>query len=269
MAYPFTTLRRYLPLMSLLAAFGSAQADDGKELFEGKCASCHTIGGGDGVGPDLKGVGARRSGDWLARIITAPDQLKAQQDPADLELIKKFGMEMPNLGIGRDDALKIVAFLQGGAPRPAAGEGAAPAGTAAPIEPGKEGTVPTRELLSTGRDLFTGKEPFAKGGAPCVSCHGLSYPGINGGALGPDLTGLYGKMGESGVRGVLKSLSFPAMKAIYAGRPLSDAETTALVALFMDAAARKQAQCDPYPLAGLGCFVAFIVAALLFKRRIR
>jgi len=271
MSYPFVTLRRYLSLVLLLAAAGTAQAESGKELFEGKCTSCHSIGGGDGAGPDLKDVGARHPADWLVRVITEPDRLTAQKDPAQLELVKKFGMEMPNLGIGRDDAQKIVSFLQGGAAVPGAKEGSAapPAGASPPIAAKAEEPVPTRELLSSGRALFTGKEPFAKGGAPCVSCHNLRYPGINGGALGADLTGLYGKMGASGVRGVLKSLSFPVMKAIYADRPLTEAETAALVALFQDAAARKQSQCDPYPLAGLGFFGLFIAAAILFKRRIR
>jgi mono/diheme cytochrome c family protein len=215
-------------------------------------------------------VGARRSAEWLLQVITAPELLTAKKDPTQLELTRKFGMEMPNLGIGRDDALKIVSFL-GGATPPAGGEAPGPAPTAAaPSQEVKpEGSVATPALLSTGRALFTGKESFAKGGAPCASCHSLRYPGINGGTLAADLTGLYTKMGEGGVRGVLKSLSFPVMRNIYAQRSLSDHEATALVALFQDAAARKQAQCDPYPLAGLGFFGFFIVVAILFKRRIR
>jgi mono/diheme cytochrome c family protein len=271
MAHPIATLRRCLPLVALLALAGSAQADSGKELFEAKCSSCHTIGGGDGVGPDLKGVGARRSAEWLLQVITAPELLSAKKDPTQLELTRKFAMEMPNLGIGHDDALKIVSFLQGGATPPAGG--AAPASAPTAAAPAQEvkpvGTIPTPALLSTGRALFTGKESFANGGAPCASCHSLRYPRINGGTLAADLTGLYTKMGEGGVRGVLKSLSFPVMRNIYAQRPLNDLEATALVALFQDAAARKQAQCDPYPLAGLGFFGFFIVVAILFKRRIR
>ena len=271
MAYPFTMLRCYLSLTLLLAAAGNARADAGKELFEAKCTSCHTIGGGDGVGPDLKGVAARRSADWLVGVITEPDQLTARKDPTQLELTKKYGMEMPNLGISRDDARQIATFLQGGAAPPNTKEAAVPAPGAAapPTQVKKQETLPTKELLSAGRALFTGKEPFAKGGAPCVSCHSLRYPGINGGTLAADLTGLYSKMGESGVRGVLKSLSFPVMKSIYPQRPLSDGETTALVALFRDAAARKQGECDPYPLSGFGFFGIFIAAAILIKRRIR
>ena len=275
MAHSSTALYRFLLLLVLLLSAGHARADAGKELFDKQCASCHTVGGGDGAGPDLKGVAATHPADWLVRVITEPDKLAADKDPAQLELVKKFGMEMPNLGIGRDDAQKIVAFLGGGSSAakegaPAAGAAASGAGTVQPPEAPKQAeTVVTKELLATGRDLFTGKERFAKGGAPCVSCHRLSYPGINGGALAADLTGVYQKMGESGVRGVLKSLSFPVMKKIYAERPLSEEEMTALSALFKDAAAGKHAPSDPYPLAGLGFFALCLVAAILFKRSVK
>jgi mono/diheme cytochrome c family protein len=279
MAHSFKPLRPYLLLLTLIAAAGSACADGGKEIFDKQCASCHTIGGGDSGGPDLKGVTTKRPAEWLTRVITEPDKLAADKDPAQLELVKKFGMEMPNLGISRDDAQKLVAFLGGGSASAkngaAAGTVSPTAGESSPAEAPKsemvvnKELVVTKELLATGVALFTGKEPFAKGGAPCVSCHRLSYPGINGGALAADLTSLFDKMGESGVRGVLKSLSFPVMKKIYAERPLTEDEMTALSALFKDAAAKKHPASDPYPLAGLGFFALCIVATILFKRRIR
>ena len=266
MAHSMRTLRPFLAMLVLLAAAGSARADAGKDIFDKQCARCHTIGGGDGAGPDLKGVGAKHPADWLVRMITAPDKLTAEKDPAQLELVKKFGMEMPNLGVSGDDAQKVVAFLGAGGAPAAAGAPAPGAGEAKPAEAPKAELVVTKELLSAGRDLFTGKVSFAQGGAPCVSCHRLSYPGINGGALAADLSGVWDKMGESGVRGVLKSLSFPVMKKIYAERPLTDEEKTALTALFKDAAAKKQVPSDPYPLAGLGFFALCLVAAILFKR---
>ncbi|GFO64339.1 cytochrome c [Geomonas paludis] len=271
---PFTPIRFILAIFLIAAVSGTALADGGKELFDKHCASCHSIGGGDGGGPDLKGVGAKRPAEWLVKIITDPGKLTAEKDPAQAELVKKFGFEMPNVGVSRGDAEKIVAFLGGGGTAAPAGaataasgkEAAAPA-PAAGETPQPAEVVVTRELLATGRDLFTGKQRFAKGGAPCVSCHRFDYPGIYGGALAADLTNLYGKMGETGVRGVLKSLSFPVMKKIYADRPLTDEESTALTALFKDAAARKHVASDPYPAAGLGFFALCLVAVLLFKRR--
>ena len=275
-----TPLRHFLVVLVLAACAGNALADEGKELFEKQCASCHSIGGGDGVGPDLKGVAGKHPAAWLERIISEPDKLTAEKDPAQLELVKKFGMEMPNLGISRADAQKIVAFLgagsapaASGAPAangaPAAGAPASGAAESAPSTAPPAEVVVTKELLETGVALFTGKQPFAKGGAPCVSCHALHYPGVNGGALAADLTGSYAKMGESGVRGVLKGLSFPVMKKIYAERPLSDGEMTALTALFKDAAAKKHTSSDPYPLAGLCFFALCIAGVMLFKRSIK
>ncbi len=39
----------------------------GQTLFIKTCASCHTVGKGDRVGPDLASLSARRSRDWTVR----------------------------------------------------------------------------------------------------------------------------------------------------------------------------------------------------------
>lgn len=259
-------LRLFAFALTFFAA-GAAQADTGKELFEQRCASCHTIGGGDGGGPDLKGVAAKRAPEWLVRVIAEPEKLTAEKDPTQLALIEKYGFEMPNVGVSREDAAKIVAFLGGG---DAPAKEAAPTAAAADVKPAQPAELPvTKELLAKGKDLFTGKERFANGGAPCISCHALNYPGVHGGTLASNLTGLYGRLGENGVRGVLKSLGFPVMKKIYAERPLTDDEISAVTALMKDAEDKKQKGDDPYPLAGLGFFALCLVATLIFKRRIK
>ncbi|HJV65733.1 MAG TPA: cytochrome c [Geomonas sp.] len=270
MASPFAVLGCSISLLIIPLLSSSALAEDGKELFQKQCSSCHTIGGGNGVGPDLQGVAARRSAEWLVRVITEPDQLAADKDPAQLELVKKFGMEMPKLGISAEDAKKLVAFLQGGAAGAQGAPSAAPSTTAAaPPAAAPSAPVPaTPQMIAAGRALFTGKTPFTNGGSPCVSCHNLRYPDVYGGALAADLTTVYSGMGESGMRGVLKSLGFPVMRQVYANRPLTDAETTALLAFFQDASARNAKERNPYPFTGLGCFVVFVIAALIYKRRI-
>jgi mono/diheme cytochrome c family protein len=242
----------------------SAWGDQGKELFEKHCASCHTIGGGDSGGPDLKGVAARRPADWLERVISEPEKLTAEKDPAQAELVKKYGFEMPNLGISRDDAKKIVAFL-GEAPSAASGA-ATPA--AAPPAAEKAITV-TPELIATGRQLFTGEKRFSKGGAPCGACHAFTYPGVRGANLASDLTQLYEGMGEQGMRGVLTSLKFPIMRRVYADRPLSDGEIAALIAFSKDAGEQKGGQPGKgVAAAGAALFLCIIVGLTLYKRRI-
>jgi mono/diheme cytochrome c family protein len=264
-----TSLTKLSLLLILTSSFPAlAMADAGKDLFVKQCASCHTIGGGDSGGPDLKGVTAQRSQAWLERIITEPDKLTAEKDPAQLDLVKKFGFEMPNLGISRDDAGKIIAYLKRGALPAAAPGQAAPAAEQPTAKAGEVALTP--ELVATGKALFTGKKRFSNGGAPCVACHAFSYPGIQGGNLAADLTGLYTKMGEQGVRGVLKSLKFPVMKKVYADRPLTDDESTALIAFIKYAAAQKGVVSPAlFPLAGVALFALFLIGLTLYKRRIR
>jgi mono/diheme cytochrome c family protein len=279
-------------LAVLLTTGIPAQADQGKDLYEKQCAGCHTIGGGDSGGPDLKGVVGKRPSAWLERVIVEPDKLTAEKDPVQAELVKKYGFEMPNLGISRDDAKKIIAYMKGGAPAaPAAtAQGSktaatGPAAPAAPATPAAAGTsaVPaeqppakaeaplaTPELIANGKALFFGLQPFSKGGAPCASCHAFSSSGMQSGNLAVDLSGIYAKMGENGVRGVLKSLKFPIMKKIYADRSLTDGEISAVTAFLADAATQKGGSAsNAFPLSGFGLFALLLVGLGIYKRRIK
>ena len=256
------------PLLLILVIFfaGPAWADTGKELFEKECSGCHTIGGGDSGGPDLKGVAGTRPAAWLERIIVEPDKLTSDKDPVQLGLVKKYGGEMPNLGISRKDAKKIIAYLQDVSPVTSS------SGTAPPAEqaPKPMETAVTPERVAQGRALFTGGKPFANGGAPCAACHRFGDSGVAGGALAVDLSKRVEAVGEQGFRGMLKSLNFPIMRQVYADKPLTDEEITALVVFSKDALTRKAPPPGMYfPAAGVGIFLCLIVGLTLYKRRIR
>lgn len=86
-----------------------------------------------------------------------------------------------------------------------------------------------------GEALYVGTVSFSAGGAPCLACHGIAGHELglaNGASYGPDLTAIYEDYGEEGVLDVLEDLSFESMVAIYANRPLTDAEKADLVAFF-------------------------------------
>ena len=85
----------------------------GESLFVKACAGCHTVGNGNRVGPDLKGVTSRRGRDWLTRFISEPDKMRAEHDPIALALMEQFkGVRMPNLQISENDAGDLIAFLE-------------------------------------------------------------------------------------------------------------------------------------------------------------
>lgn len=84
----------------------------GESLFRTRCASCHTIGAGDRLGPDVAHVSARRSRAWLVRWIKEPDKMLHERDPvATAQLARYRGLAMPNLGLNDVDAEALIAFM--------------------------------------------------------------------------------------------------------------------------------------------------------------
>lgn len=242
--------RARLAVVALLAATaaggwlgdaGAQTAEDGKGIFQAQCSSCHTIGGGDLVGPDLAGVTARRDRAWLERFIQVPDQVLAEGDPVAAELLQKYnGVAMPSLGLSDDEVASLIAYLE-------AEGGAAPPAEAAPTETVSAsqdaGAEPAPVALAPGdadkgKSLFTGAERFEDGGPPCMSCHSIAGIGaLGGGALGPDLTGAYAKYGGAqGLSSVLATLPFPTMVPVFDGQPLTAQEQADLVSFLAEAA---------------------------------
>jgi protein SCO1/2 len=86
--------------------------DRGPYLFESLCSSCHTVGQGDKMGPDLLGVTTRRKRDWLTRYLLAPDQVLAAGDPIATALFDKYKSVMPNLRLASEDAAVLLSYLE-------------------------------------------------------------------------------------------------------------------------------------------------------------
>jgi protein SCO1 len=86
----------------------------GEGLFIKACASCHSIGHGDSVGPDLMNVSARRDAVWLTKLISRPDLMLARNDDAAIQDLKqRYPMVvMPNLGLSEQDAGDVIAYIQ-------------------------------------------------------------------------------------------------------------------------------------------------------------
>jgi protein SCO1 len=90
-----------------------ATPEKGQHLFQTRCAACHTIGDGNGLGPDLRGVTFRRARAWLTRWLMVPDQMLAAQDPDALELFAEYKrVPMPNLHLGETDVELLLAYME-------------------------------------------------------------------------------------------------------------------------------------------------------------
>ncbi len=85
----------------------------GQAMYKKICAPCHTIGVGDKVGPDLRGVTERRDRAWLASYLRNPSAMLAKNDPVARELAAKFApVSMPNMRLSDQDADDLISFLQ-------------------------------------------------------------------------------------------------------------------------------------------------------------
>lgn len=85
----------------------------GVAMFRKLCMSCHSVGKGDKIGPDLAGVAERRDHDWLVKLISDPDKLRSAKDPLMMDLMAKYkGTQMPNLGLSASDAAELIGYLE-------------------------------------------------------------------------------------------------------------------------------------------------------------
>lgn len=90
----------------------AVDADRGAYLFRTRCAACHTVGHGDGLGPDLVHVTSVRSHAWLSRFIASPNTMITEGDPTATALYTKYKqVQMPNLRLGEPDVAALIAYL--------------------------------------------------------------------------------------------------------------------------------------------------------------
>lgn len=251
-----------LALAALPARSAAQEPPTGDVLFSQKCASCHTIGGGDLVGPDLAGVTTRRDQAWLTRWIKEPDKVLAEGDATATQLFEQYNkVPMPNLALSDAEVAALVAYLgsvdAGSSTAPVAAAPQLPAGNAA-----------------RGQALFLGGTRLENGGPACMACHSVAGMGaLGGGALGADLTQVYDRYGgQAGLAAFLGSPATTTMNAVWAGQPMTDQERADLVAFLQTTAVAERPASTLWPLAALATLVAAAMAAaagLWWRHRLR
>jgi mono/diheme cytochrome c family protein len=203
-----------------------ARAVDAKKVFNQRCSACHTFGKGVKVGPDLKGVTARRQRPWLLKFVRSSQKVIASGDPVAVELFRTFKKQrMPDWSdLSPDDVNVIMDWLA------ADGPDQKPADE-------RDAELAVAADLARARALFDGRVPLANGGLACSSCHSVrEHDRRHGGTLGPDLTDTYLKYRDRALTLYLRHPCTPRQPESSASRYLEPQEAFALKAYMREVA---------------------------------
>jgi len=257
-------------IVGLLLAIGvqPAHAQDRVADFKTNCLSCHTIGGGRLVGPDLKNVSERKDREWLARFIADPIGVIDSGDAYAIQLRDEargaLMTKVPGMTIER--AMNLLDLIEAESLL----EKSQFVGLQLSDRPFTEIDV------LRGRELFVGVQPLINRGAACVSCHSVNDLGLLAGKkLGPDLNEVYERLnGRKGLATWLSAPATPTMQSVFSKHPLDAEEILPLVAFLADKAEAPpesvQAATLTFVLLGLaGTILALLAFDLIWRNRFR
>jgi mono/diheme cytochrome c family protein len=234
--------------------------DPGAVLFSERCSTCHNIGGGAKVGPDLFAVITRRPKSWFAKFVRGPGKMIDGGDSTAAALYQKFApVKMPDQPLTDQEVDAVWAYFTSCTDK----------GGCQPVALGPRwGTDGGPEEIARGRDLFLGHQRLQHGGAPCFSCHSVRGEGwLGGGTLGPDLTFAYARLGEKGIGPLLSEMSSPVMRSVYGEAKLQDEEQFAVKAYLADLARTGTFPRKDRDFLALGMEGMFIVLGAFVLRR--
>ena len=216
-----------LPALLALPAHAADKAKPASlQMFAARCASCHSIGEGKRVGPDLKGVLDRLSAAKTAAFIQAPSKL-LDSDPYFQKLLKEFnGIRMPDFGLTEAQAKDLAELLDVCSKNKC--------DFSALFKAGRDAE---KADIDKGRELFTGELALINGGPPCTDCHTVRGIGrwTPGSKLASDLTHVAGLLGDEGLDERLKKPINPLQAATYSEIGLTEEEVWAVRAFLYDA----------------------------------
>jgi nitrite reductase (NO-forming) len=88
------------------------EAVQGKLAFESKCLACHSLGGGQKLGPDLAGVTKRRTESWLQRWLRSPEKM-LETDAYAKALLKLYNnLPMPNQNLPESEIRQYLKYFK-------------------------------------------------------------------------------------------------------------------------------------------------------------
>jgi mono/diheme cytochrome c family protein len=85
-------------------------ASKGKEIFFGRCASCHNFSS-KVVGPSLGGVTTRRTPEWIMNMMLNPYEM-TEKDPIGKRLLQEHKSQMTDQGLTEEDARAVLEYFR-------------------------------------------------------------------------------------------------------------------------------------------------------------
>ncbi len=270
-------------LLSILALGGlmltlpfQSEAQSGEKLFQQNCASCHKIGGGRLVGPDLANVNDRRDKNWLYSFIKSSSSMIEEGDSIAKAQYKKFNKtRMPDQNLSNKEIDAVLSYIEKESPDQSEQKATA---QDSQKDQKKEQAPKIAGQAKVGIKLFTGRKRFKNGGPSCVTCHHVKNDKIlvGGGRYAKDLTRAHDRLGEAGIRGMLKNPGFPEMKEAYDDDTLTQKEIAHLTAFLKKADEERLSQAGMDMSGGfliwggiIGILIAFGIIALVWSKRRR
>ena len=87
-----------------------ALVDEGKSIYELKCAACHKLTDKRVVGPGWAGLTSKRKPEWIMNMITNVEVMLAE-DPTAQKLLEECLTRMPNQNLTIDDSRAVLEFM--------------------------------------------------------------------------------------------------------------------------------------------------------------
>lgn len=209
----------------LIFLMGLSAQNNGELLFSQKCVSCHTIGRGKLIGPDLSNVHKIRTEDWIIKFIQSSQSVIKSGDSTAVAVFNQYNQTvMPDQKLSVNEIKSIIDYIR--------------TNSADPNNPNQktpnqifDATAITAVDIESGKNIFDGTTKLTNRGPSCITCHNIANPVIsNGGLLAKDLTAAFTRMGAQGIDGILRNSPFPAMMDAFSLNKLTDQEIKDLLA---------------------------------------
>lgn len=209
----------------LIFLMGLSAQNNGELLFSQKCVSCHTIGRGKLIGPDLSNVHKIRTEEWIIKFIQSSQSVIKSGDSTAVAVFNQYNQTvMPDQKLSVNEIKSIIDYIR--------------TNSADPNNPNQktpnqifDATAITAVDIESGKNIFDGTTKLTNRGPSCITCHNIANPVIsNGGLLAKDLTAAFTRMGAQGIDGILRNSLFPAMTDAFSLNRLTDQEIKDLLA---------------------------------------